>query len=339
MENNRDNKRQGIFPIRGKLPNAFTTKKETFLANAEVAALIMLIGGGYGRNFNIDNVKWDKVIIATDADLDGAHIRALLLRFFILYMPKLVSEGRVFSAVPPLYGVHKGKTTTYFKDKIEYIKYTQSVFSKTNTITDLKGKPLTANKITKLMIDNMYYTYEMSIIMNRYAIDPYLLEYILINRDKDVKELKSILKKNFRFLTDIEKKHDTIIIKGLVDSKYQNIFLNEKLIDDSKKIIEYIDSNLDHFFLLNGNPISLYGLMTTFENTSYGNITRYKGLGEMNPDALFESTISPAEDSQRTLIRYSLEDVKKELETISYLETNKAEIIKDMKVTRSDVMN
>jgi DNA gyrase/topoisomerase IV subunit B len=118
MENNRDNKRQGIFPIRGKLPNCFTTQRDKFLANAEVAAIITLIGGGYGRNFNIDDVKWDKIVISTDADLDGCHIRALLLRFFIMYMPQLVQAGKVYSTEPPLYGVKKAKKTVYFKDKI-----------------------------------------------------------------------------------------------------------------------------------------------------------------------------------------------------------------------------
>ena len=304
-----------------------------------MAAIITLIGGGYGRNFNIDDVKFDKVIIATDADLDGAHIRALLLRFFIMYMPGLIQAGRVYSAVPPLYGIKKGKQMIYFRDKIEYTKYTQKEFMKNNTITDVKGKPLSNNQILKLMIDNMYYTYEMSVITNRYAIDPYLLEILLINRDKSDKQLFTILKKNFRFLNKVERRHGTLVIEGLINGKYQNLFANQKLLDDSKEIIKYLDGNLNHYFKLNNQEISLYGLMSTFESTSYGNITRYKGLGEMNPDELFESTVNPGEDSQRTLIRYSIEDVKKELEMISYLESDKSEIIKDMNVRREDVLS
>ena len=338
MEVHRDSKRQGLFPIRGKVPNAFSTPRDKFLANAEVAGIITLIGGGYGRNFNINDVKWDKIIIATDADLDGKHIRALLLRFFIMYMPGLIQDGKVYSAVPPLYGVKKGKNVTYFRDKIEYTKYTQKEFSKNNTITTVNGKSLSNNQILKLMIDNLYYTYEIGIISNRYAIDPYLLETILINRNKTDKQLSTIIKKKFRFLNKMERHHDTLVIEGLVDGKYQNVFLNQKLLDDSKEIIKYIDSNLDIYFKLNGEEISLYGLMNSFENAGYGNITRYKGLGEMNPEELFESTVNPGDDSQRTLIRYSMEDVKKELETISYLESDKAQIIKDMVVNREDVI-
>ena len=123
-----------------------------------------------------------------------------------------------------------------------------------------------------------------------------------------------------------------------MDSKSQTIFLNEKLLNDSAKIIEYLDSNLDYYFNLNGEVVSLYGLMSKFETTKYGNITRYKGLGEMNADELFESTINPADNSQRTLTRYTIEDVKREIDMIKYFNTDKGELIKDMKVTRADVL-
>ncbi len=253
-------------------------------------------------------------------------------------MPGLIQAGKVYSAVPPLYGVKKGKNVTYFRDKIEYTKYTQKEFCKNNSITDLKGKVLTNTQILKIMIDNLYYTYEMGIISNRYAIDPYLLETILINRNKTDKQLSTIVKKKFRFLNKMERRHDTLVMEGLVDGKYQNVFINQKLLDDSKEIINYIDSNLNMYYKLNGEEISLYGLMSAFENTGYGNITRYKGLGEMNPEQLFESTIDPGENSQRTLIRYSMEDAKKELETITYLESDKFQIIKDIKISREDVI-
>lgn len=255
-----------------------------------------------------------------------------------MYMPGLIQAGRVYSAVPPLYGVKQGKKTTYFRDKIEYTKYTQKEFCKNNNITDIKNKPLTNSQVLKIMVDNLYYTYEMSIISNRYAIDPYLLETILMNRNKTDKQLMTIIKKKFRFLNKVERHHDTLIIEGLVDGKYQNVFINQKLLDDSKNIINYIDGDLNKYYKLNNEEISLYGLMTAFENTGYGNITRFKGLGEMSPDQLFESTINPGEDSQRSLIKYTLEDVKKEIDTIAYLESDKSQIIKDMKIDREQVI-
>src|SRR5699024_10166330 len=82
--NERDTTTQGVFPIRGKLPNAFEKSKSDFLNNEEVASIITIIGGGYGNNFDLSKVKWEKIIICTDADNDGYHIRTLLLRFFLL---------------------------------------------------------------------------------------------------------------------------------------------------------------------------------------------------------------------------------------------------------------
>ena len=96
---------QGIFPIRGKLPNAFKESRAKFLANNEIASIITIIGAGYGKNFDISKCKFDKVIFLADADPDGSHIDTLLLRFFIVYMPELIAAGRVYRAVPPLFGI------------------------------------------------------------------------------------------------------------------------------------------------------------------------------------------------------------------------------------------
>ena len=94
------------------MPNAFATSPKEFLENAEVAGIINIIGGGYGKNFDLSKVKWKKIIFGADADADGSHICSLLLRFIILYMPDLIKDGRVFKAVPPLYGIpdKNGKT-------------------------------------------------------------------------------------------------------------------------------------------------------------------------------------------------------------------------------------
>ena len=109
IKNSRDVTFQGVFPIRGKLPNAFTTVKSKFLANEEIASIITIIGGGYGKNFDIDKVKWDKIIFATDADSDGYHIASLLMRFFLMYMPEMILAGRVYKSVPPLYSIKGSK--------------------------------------------------------------------------------------------------------------------------------------------------------------------------------------------------------------------------------------
>ena len=191
MQNHRDIDTQGYFPIRGKMPNAFEKSAKEFLENAEVAGIINIIGGGYGKNFDISKVKWEKIVFGADADADGSHICALLLRFFILYMPQLITEGRVFKAVPPLYGlpVKDGKTI-YFTERIDYIKYVQKLFAKSNTVSYTDGKNITSTELTKLLYINADYTYELLRIANRYAVDPELLETLLfLHLSKDRKSV------------------------------------------------------------------------------------------------------------------------------------------------------
>ncbi len=335
IKNNRNNQIQGIFPIRGKVPNAFTTPRAKFLANEEIAGILTILGNDGGK-FDISKCPIIKWIFATDADADGAHIRALLLRFAILYTLPMILEGRVYSAVPPLYGIKTGKNKyEYFTERFDFVRYTQKQFSKNNDIRDLNGFQITTNDIITLLYTNIEYVYEMEVVSNRYSINPNLLEMILINRDKRISELKKILTSSFRFI-DVYNEHGMTIIKGLVNSKYQTVFLNDKLLADSIHIIEHINKNMSMFYKVNGQIISIYDIMKLFESTIPANITRYKGLGEMNPEQLSESTTLPGPN--RTLIRYTLEDAKREIEIMQHLESNKSELIKDIKVSRLDVI-
>jgi DNA gyrase subunit B len=101
----RDSENQALFPIRGKILNVQKASVADMLANAECAALIQVVGAGAGRSFDVEAARYGKVIIMTDADVDGAHIRTLLLTLFFRYMRPLVEAGRVFAAVPPLHRI------------------------------------------------------------------------------------------------------------------------------------------------------------------------------------------------------------------------------------------
>lgn len=334
--NSRCNRRQGMFPIRGKLPNAFTTEKNKFISNEEVAGIIEIVGGGYGRNFDITKVKWEKIIFMTDADPDGKHIRSLLLKFFLLYMPDMIKEGRVFSAIPPLYGLERKKNSIYFTDRLDYVLYCQKNYSKNNTISTLRGNILTQKELTNVLYTNIDYTYDLEILSNRYAINPTLLELVVMNLDKDVNTLNSIIVDHYRFMK-VFKQNDTIIVEGLIESRYQTLFINDQFLNDIKILQSYIEKNEYMYYILNNEKISLYALMKSYESSTPSSIARYKGLGEMDPEQLAESTMHP-DSSYRTLMRYTLESAKEEIEMIRYLESNRQELVKDIKVSRIDLM-
>ncbi|MDE7372875.1 MAG: DNA topoisomerase IV subunit B, partial [Clostridia bacterium] len=112
----RDRFFQAILPLKGKPLNVEKKKLSDILANEEIATLIRALGTDIGKNFDINSLRYDKVIILADADQDGAHIRALLLTFFFRYMPQLVTEGHVYIGMPPLYRLQKNNETLYCYD-------------------------------------------------------------------------------------------------------------------------------------------------------------------------------------------------------------------------------
>lgn len=326
--NNRINKRQGVFPIRGKIPNAFSTAKDKFLSNAEVAGIISILDNGagknYGKNMDISKCPFEKIIFTTDADADGKHINKLLLSFFLLYLRPLIEDGRVYKAVPPLYGIKLGKDKyQYFTDKIDYINYVLKQFNKTYVVSDLAGNKMNTGKVADIIFRNIDYDYELESLAANHALDPFLLEKALIEH-KD-KNLFKHLKKDYRFL-----KKETIdnidVMQGLIDNKINTIIMNDRLIAEAKLVLRYIEViNLDHQYIkLNNQITTIYGLIKEFRKFEPSSVNRYKGLGEMNGFQLFDSTLDP---EKRTLIRYTIDDAIKEIEQIRHFENNKNELL------------
>lgn len=324
--NVRDQNTQGIFPIRGKMPNVFAKSREEILNNAEVAAILSIIGAGYGKNFDLSKCKVSRVIIMADADPDGAHIRTLVLRFLAVYCKPLVQAGMVYAALPPLFGIPERKGYRFFTDKLDFIKFVQNQFSKANEIKDIKGKTISSKDILSLLYRNSDYVAELDRVATNHAIDPLLLELILNNRGVSYKKFSEVIKKNYRFM-NVSKEGDMIVLKGLANNKYHETFVSEQLYEEAKEIIYYID-NSQNLYLLNGVPCTLYQVMDAFNSFIPPKLSRFKGLGEMDPKMLGPSTLRP--DGDRLLIRYTFEDVEAELKQMRYINSNKDMLLKDV---------
>ena len=292
----------------------------------------------------VDRIKWDKIVLGTDADSDGDHIKALMLRFFVLYMPELIMAGKVYASMPPLYGmVVPGKPTgkykkakiQYFLNRLDYIEFLQKNFSKTYNIQHCDGKSMSAHELSLFLYKNYDYVYTLGIIAQNHSIPPQLLEEILILRNLSEKEMIKKLKKKYRFI-NIERNGNTLIVTGSVDGAIRTVFVNDILISECADIIKILDENTELALIVNGEVMSLYQIMSLFNKSEPTNIQRYKGLGEMNGPKLFDSTLDP---DNRTIVQYTMDSALETIEKMKYCKDNMRELLNDITVSRFDVMD
>ena len=342
VETGRDKYKQGVFPIRGKISNAFKKSKQSFFSNEEVQGITRIIlGTDYHRNFDVKDCKVSKVIFMTDADVDGAHISALLLRMFVMYFPQMIEAGMIYKAIPPLYSIRQGGKNRYFTEQVDIIRYIQKIFVQNNKMSTLQNVPLQNKDITIFFMRNTDYLYHMERISNTYAVEPYLMElvlnhYILHGNSINVTKLNKEISSVYRFM-GAKKVNKSIVVEGVI-GKSNFMIINDKFIADCYNILEIIRSNDALYYLINGERKSIYEIMKIYDNSSPSSIQRYKGLGEMDKEELAESTLYPG--SNRTLVRYTLKDAKEEIEAIREYESDSKKILSLVgTVTREDLMD
>lgn len=273
--------------------------------------------------------------------LVGAHISALILRMFVMYFPFIIEAGLLYKAIPPLYSIKDGKKKKYFTDNLDMIKYIQKIFLDKYDFKDVKKNNISPKDVTKFFYINADYVYYLEKLANTYALNPYLLEMVLIHYisnkntikvDKLKKEITSV----YRFM-DVTTKSGTVIISGSIEMSNLIIF-DDRFINEARFVLDILSKNDAMYYLINGKKSSLYEIMKLYESTTPSNIQRYKGLGEMNDGALGESTLRP--DGDRTLVRYTMDDVKETLNTIREYESDTKKILAHVEnVTRDDLMD
>ena len=335
---------QGIFPIRGKILNVFQATPQKIAANAEIMGIVQILGAGFGKSFDLSKVKFSKIIFMTDADSDGSHIADLLLLVCLKLFPGLIESGKVFKAVPPLYGIPLGKSKMqYFAERIDFIRYMQKEFYKKNKVTDMLGKPVDSITFNRLLIENADYIYDFSTISERYKLNSILLEIVLSSyiRKEKIDTLRKRITAEFRFMDkqSVTQINDgTIKIKGLINGRIETLFYNDRFIQECAPLIEPIKKALaeNHMeFLVNGEKVGLYDLISSAMKSSTS-ISRFKGLGEMDAKQLAESTMDP---NTRTLIQYSVEDINETIKIIRQYDSNKKMILQHIdSVDRGDLI-
>lgn len=326
----RDRFTQAILPIRGKILNVEKARLDKILANEEIKSLIAAIGSGVTNDeFNLEKTRYHKIILMTDADVDGSHIRTLLLTFFFRYMKPLVEKGYLYIAQPPLFKAKIGKKEQYLKDE-KALKQFLIEWARENTklLTDNKTLELSQwhsvldlVKLFEEQLENISFKFKLTyeqimLLMNAYSTvrnhtqpgqvlsTPELIEYI--------KPFLSKYEITFRHTEGIPV--DQLIFMHMhkpweVASDFFTSIETEKL-DDARQKIDLLTRSWtlaisDRDKTISGS--SILELITAISKISkpYMTIQRYKGLGEMNPEQLWETSMDIA---RRQLLQVTISD-------------------------------
>jgi DNA gyrase subunit B len=336
----RDRRNQAILPLKGKILNVEKARFDKMLGHSEIKSLITALGTGIGKeDFDITKLRYHNIILMTDADVDGSHIRTLLLTFFYRQMPLLVERGHVFIAQPPLFKVKRGKKEEYIKDEGSMTRYlmrqaTSDMKVKTaGSSQELEGREL-ANSLENMVDFKNYFER----VTRRLGGDARMLHVLL----EALAGQKGVLRKPGLSLRNVFQDGDLMekIQRALIKAGYREAELNpdeehglfEIEISTDVGIATSIDWNLASYVEFQ-KAVELYmtledKLAAPFVSGSNGSseevptrealldkvltaakkdltIQRYKGLGEMNPEQLWETTMNP---EKRTLLEVRIDD-------------------------------
>ncbi|MGD9302785.1 MAG: DNA topoisomerase (ATP-hydrolyzing) subunit B [Desulfobacterales bacterium] len=344
----RDRKYQAILPLKGKILNVEKARIDKILRSEEIKNIITALGTGVGKDeeYNIDKIKYHKVIIMTDADVDGSHIRTLLLTFFYRQMPEMVDKGFLYIAQPPLFKIGKGKSESYLKDESElnehllkkicdnrclrYGKNDQElsghklfmfigdISEYVSLLGQLEKRGISAD-IAELLIsenvaDKKFLQDEkrMSKLRQQFVKRNYLVDELQWNEERKVFEM---------FISGRGDGKEDALISGLSDETFTPVKIGRGLIYSSafqkclilgKKIFKHdfppfmvYHQEKEEEQVTVKDKIELLDIFMRDAKKGM-NIQRYKGLGEMNPEQLWETTMNP---EKRMLLQVKVEDM------------------------------
>jgi DNA gyrase subunit B len=345
----RDRGYQAILPLRGKIINVEKARLDKILANEEIKSMITALGCGFGEDFNLEKLRYHKIVIMTDADVDGAHIRTLLLTYLFRYMKELIENGHVYIAQPPLYKVKKGRAEQYLSDDGAMLDFLSRSFNHEIELTiqnrpvkflDRQASAMLFRKAMKLRAIQarlkrrpVLHALSDGFLAGRFDFDhnrafesaPALraeVEKLVAYGQEQKLEIK--VEPDYVELTvKVSRKEFGRTLEEVLDDELARELALEEIHKYRERLLEEVGVELDVPAELRiGDDLhvpedfpELLGLLDTLGKKGLS-IQRYKGLGEMNPEQLWETTLNR---DNRSLLRVQIEDAMKADEVFGVL--------------------
>jgi len=305
----RDRVYQAILPLKGKILNVEKARLEKILKSDEITNMITVMGCGIGEEFNPEKLRYHKIIIMTDADVDGSHIQTLLLTFFFRYFPHIVEQGYLYLAQPPLFRYKKGKTEIYFKDD-----RMMNDFLIENGAESLDVDGIGQADLVEYLKVADHYRGSLESLERRYALIELIRHFVEnpdiagMNHTQLFDAVKSFLDdRNYNILSS-QSTEESLHLFVQTGGGMEELIIDDSLFS-SPHFTEahYIYKKLrDWGIQTDQDPLEMLEAATEFaKKGSY--IQRYKGLGEMNPEQLWETTMTP---DNRILLRVNVDDAE-----------------------------
>jgi DNA gyrase subunit B len=304
----RDRRTQAVLALKGKILNVERTRFDRILTSAEIGTLISALGTGIGEDFNVEKARYHKIIIMTDADVDGSHIRTLLLTFFFRQMRPLIEKGYVYIARPPLYGVKRGTSQVYIRDEQALEDYLISSALPTTSLTLSNGEVIASNDIRNFIAKAIEIKNVVAHINNKVNNAALLEALLLLGFMRDHVSYAAVcahLKKIEHGEWSVEETDSSYIFSRTLRNVTEKFEVSKTIFD--LREVQNLSSSLEDFAsflrgvaeLKTKDSSVLVKSPTDFLDKFMINarkgiaISRYKGLGEMDPEQLWETTIDP----------------------------------------------
>ncbi len=343
----RDRKSQAILPLRGKILNVERARFDKILNSEQVGTLICALGSGIGKeDFNIEKLRYHKIIIMTDADVDGSHIRTLLLTFFYRHMKEIIEKGYLYIANPPLYKIKRGASELYLKDERALEEFLISAGSADSKIIT-SGKEVSGKELVELLTNITVFSNILNQLGKRYNKE--IIECLAVNFALDSEKIESKITSVLAILNDLDVDADKSEWQAVKGANHTEFFRQVRGVKQMFTLHDHQLSSADFNHLTKvselvggyfKSPITLIIkdqetkiLLPTDllkKVTEAGKkglaIQRFKGLGEMNSEQLAETTLDP---TKRTLLQVKMGDLDETEDVFSTLMSSVVEPRRD----------